>query len=189
VVNAVRHGMTTSDISRHLGVSRDAVKYHVSNAREKLALDSRSELTHWHGAPRDSALAAGTRAMSDTATLGPIGQISRQVGDINVAVAWYRDVLGLPHLFTYGTMAFFDCHGTRLYLSQGDGGTGSTGDSILYFRTDNIQAMHRRLSEHGVTFKGAPHMVHRHDNGVEEWMAFFEDPDGKILALMSQVKP
>jgi hypothetical protein len=30
-------------------------------------------------------------------------------------------------------------------------------------------------------------MIHRHQSGVEEWMAFFEDPDGKLLALMSQV--
>lgn len=30
-------------------------------------------------------------------------------------------------------------------------------------------------------------MIHRHDSRVEEWMAFFEDPDGQLLALMSQV--
>ena len=38
-------------------------------------------------------------------------------------------------------------------------------------------------------FAGAPHLIHRHESGVEEWMAFFEDVDGKILALMSQVQP
>lgn len=127
--------------------------------------------------------------MGDTVSLGPVGQISRQVRDIATAVAWYRDVLELPHLFTFGTMAFFDCHGIRLYLQQGDKEVGEPGDSVLYFRTDDIEAMHRRLVERGVTFKGAPHMIHRHENGVEEWMAFFEDPDGKVLALMSQVGP
>jgi methylmalonyl-CoA/ethylmalonyl-CoA epimerase len=31
-------------------------------------------------------------------------------------------------------------------------------------------------------------VVHRHGDGTEEWMAFFNDPDGRRLAIMSQVK-
>lgn len=127
--------------------------------------------------------------MTDASVLGPIGQVSRQVRDIGAAVAWYRDVLGLPHLFTFGAFAFFDCHGLRLYLAEGQKEVGAPGDSTLYFRTDDIEAAYRRLVERGVTFRGAPHLIHRHESGVEEWMAFFEDLDGKILALMSQVKP
>ncbi len=187
VVNAVRHGMTNGEIRRRLGVSLDAVKYHVSNALGKLSLNTRSELKHWHGAPSDSAIHAGSHAMAESSSLGSIGQISRQVRDLNAAVTWYRDVLGLKHLFTFGTLAFFDCHGIRLFLSAGDKEQGEPGDSILYFRTDDIEAAYRRLSERGVIFRGAPHMIHRHESGVEEWMAFFEDIDGKLLALMSQV--
>ena len=126
--------------------------------------------------------------MAESAALGPIGQISRQVRDIDAAVKWYRDVLGLPHLFTFGTLAFFDCHGVRLFLSSDDKEIGEPGDSVLYFRTDDIEERFRELQGRGVSFRGAPHMIHRHESGVEEWMAFFEDPDGKILALMSQVK-
>ena len=98
-------------------------------------------------------------------------------------------VLGLPHLFTFGTLAFFDCGGVRLYLQEGKKEVGEPGDSVLYFRVADIQETCRVLSERGVKFLGAPHLIHRHDSGVEEWMAFFEDPDGKVLALMSQVKP
>jgi catechol 2,3-dioxygenase-like lactoylglutathione lyase family enzyme len=123
-----------------------------------------------------------------TDAVGSIGQISRQVRDIGAAVAWYRDVLGLPHLFTFGTLAFFDCGGVRLFLSEGEKEIGEPGDSTLYFRTADIEAEHRRLRDLGVKFLGAPHLIHRHASGVEEWMAFFEDIDGKILALMSQVK-
>jgi catechol 2,3-dioxygenase-like lactoylglutathione lyase family enzyme len=119
--------------------------------------------------------------------LGPIGQISRQVGDITTAVEWYRDVLGLPHLFTYGELAFFDCGGTRLFLTSRKD-EGAAGQSILYFTTPDIHATHDQLAARGVTFRGAPHMIHRHESGVEEWMAFFEDTDGHLLALMSQVK-
>ena len=125
--------------------------------------------------------------MAGSTGLGPIGQISRQVRDLDVAVTWYRDVLGLTHLFTFGTLAFFDCHGIRLFLSADDKEKGEPGDSILYFRTDDIEAACRRLEERGVIFRGAPHLIHRHESGVEEWMAFFEDLDGKILALMCQV--
>jgi catechol 2,3-dioxygenase-like lactoylglutathione lyase family enzyme len=126
--------------------------------------------------------------MNQPLTLGPIGQISRQVRDINAAVAWYRDVLGLPHLYTFGTLAFFDCHGVRLFLSAGEEEAGKPGDSILYFRTDDMTRAHEQLEARGVKFASAPRMIHRHESGVEEWMAFFEDLDGKILALMSQVK-
>ncbi len=125
--------------------------------------------------------------MTDIGSLGPLGQISRQVRDIETAVIWYRDVLGLPHLFTFGTLAFFDCHGVRLFLSAGRKEEGEAGDSILYFRTDDIEAAYRRLTGRGVTFRAAPHLIHRHESGMEEWMAFFEDLDGKLLALMSQV--
>jgi catechol 2,3-dioxygenase-like lactoylglutathione lyase family enzyme len=124
--------------------------------------------------------------MSD-AKLGAIGQISRQVRDIDAAVTWYRDVLGLQHLFTFGKFAFFECGGVRLFLAAGEREGGGSDDSILYFRTTDIEAAHRRLEERGVRFLGAPHLIHRHESGVEEWMAFFEDLDGKVLALMSQV--
>jgi len=117
---------------------------------------------------------------------GAIGQISRGVKDIDAATAFYHDVLGLRHLYTYGTLAFFDCGGVRLFLSQGDGGAA---ESILYFRAGDIHAEQRRLEGEGVVFTHAPHMIHRHEDGTEEWMAFFTDNEGRPLALMSQIAP
>ena len=192
VANAARHGQSNSAISRRLGVSRDAVKYHLANILGKLALTSKSELTQWHGAPRDSALhgaitMAEAGAPAGNAALGPIGQISRQVKDIEASVAWYRDVLGFTHLFTFGNMAFVDCHGIRLFLSAGGKEAGEPGDSVVYFRVADIEATFKTLSDRGVVFLGAPHMIHRHADGMEEWMAFFNDPDAKVLAMMSQV--
>jgi catechol 2,3-dioxygenase-like lactoylglutathione lyase family enzyme len=170
------------------------VKYHVENAVAKLGVRGRAGLQRWRGSPRDGALARATRRGKDTRMqtasarrLGAIGQIARTVTDIDAAVAWYRDVLGLPHLFTFGKLAFFDCGGTRLYLSaEGD---GAAPESILYFRVDDIEAVHAELAARSVEFIGAPHMVHRHADGTEEWFAFFKDPEGRALALLSQVKP
>lgn len=118
--------------------------------------------------------------------LGSIGQIARSVKNIKQAEAWYGDVLGLPHLYTFGTLAFFDCGGVRLFLSQGE--NSPSADSVLYFRVDDIQQAHDELRAKGVEFINAPHMIHRHADGVEEWMAFFKDPEDRPLAIMAQVK-
>src|SRR5688572_28078475 len=103
VVNAVRHGLSNRKIARRLNVSLDAVKFHVANAVSKLSLDNRAALKHWHGAPADSRV--GKRGhMTTSVALGSIGQISRTASDIPRAVAWYRDVLGLRHLYTFGDL-------------------------------------------------------------------------------------
>ncbi len=126
--------------------------------------------------------------MATLLSIGPIGQISREVKDVKAAEAWFRDVLGLTHLYTFGDLAFFDCGGTRLFLTHhGDG--ASAGHSILYFRVPDIATAHEQLAGRGVVFRGAPHLIHRHEDGTEEWMAFFDDMDGELLALMSQVRP
>lgn len=119
-------------------------------------------------------------------SLGPIGQIARSVKDIKAAEAWYRDVLKLPHLFTFGNLAFFNCDGVRLFLSQNE--SASDGESILYFRVPDIHAAHAELKSRGVEFTDAPHMIHKHADGTEEWMNFFKDPEGRPLAIMAQVK-
>ena len=73
-------------------------------------------------------------------------------------------------------------------LTQEEGGAAK-GIEPLYLRAPDIAAAHAALQARGVKFTHAPHMVHRHSDGTEEWMAFFEDPDGWLLALMSQAKP
>jgi catechol 2,3-dioxygenase-like lactoylglutathione lyase family enzyme len=116
-----------------------------------------------------------------------IGQISRTVGDINIASQWYGDVLGLPHLYTFGKLAFFDCQGIRLMLTANE--SLNAKESILYFRTEDIQAGTADLQAKGVIFLREPQLIHVHEDGTEEWMAFFLDPDRRPLALMSARKP
>lgn len=116
--------------------------------------------------------------------LGPLGQIARSVRDTAESERWYRSVLGLPHLYTFGQLAFFDCGGVRLMLSGLD--EVQKADSVLYFRVGDIEAAYRDLARRGVRFLQPPHMIHRYADGVEEWMAFFEDNEGGPLALMAQ---
>jgi DNA-binding CsgD family transcriptional regulator/catechol 2,3-dioxygenase-like lactoylglutathione lyase family enzyme len=185
VVEMVRHGLSNPQIAARQGVSVDAVKFHVANALQKLAFASRAELRRWAGVRRDSHLFAKERSMPQTLALGPIHQIARTVQDIAKAEAWYRDVLGLKHLYTFGNLAFFDCDGVRLFLSQGEGGSA---ESILYFRVDDIHAACAALTSRGVAFRNAPHMIHRHADGAEEWLAAFDDNEGRPLAIMALVR-
>lgn len=183
VVDAVRHGLTNRDIAERRGISLDAVKYHVSNALTKLGLSRRTQLKRWDGTALKSAI--HTRKTETDMPLGPVGQIARTVKDIAAARTWYADVLGLTHLYSFGDMAFFDCGGTRLLLSPAE----DKGQSLLYITVTGIHATQKQLESRGVIFINAPHMIHRHDNGVEEWMAFFNDNEGRPLALMEQVAP
>lgn len=184
-IEGVRHGLTNPQIAARQGVSGDAVKFHVANALAKLGFAGRGELRGWDGVRRDSAL--GERGGHMTASgLGGLGQVARSVADIAAARQFFGEVLGLPHLYSFGDLAFFDLGGTRLFLSQGDGGTA---ESILYFRVGDIHAECERLRTAGVEVTHAPHMIHRHDDGTEEWMAFFADNEGHPLGLMTAVAP
>lgn len=122
-----------------------------------------------------------------TTTLGPVGQVARTVRDIGESEEFYGRLLGLPHLYTFGDLAFFDLDGTRLYLQRRE--QPSPDESVLYFRVEDIQAAHVELSARGASFRAAPHLIHRHQDGTEEWMAFFDDPEGRPLAIMAQVRP
>ena len=189
-VYAVQHGLTNVEIARRRRISVDAVKFHVSNALAKLGLADRKALRAWFRAPRGAALereSKGDDGMNAAPGIQSIGQIARSVGDVKAAERWYREVLGLPHLYTFGALAFFDCGGTRLMLSAES--TGAVKESILYLRVADIASAHAALTARGVKFTHAPHMIHRHADGTEEWMAFLEDPDGRPLGIMAQVRP
>ena len=183
-VHAVKHGMTSRQIAERRGISIDAVKYHIANALAKLGIANRKELRQWHRAPKDGALRDNT--MNSPPVLGSIAQIARSVQDIKQAEAWYKNVLGLPHLYTFGNLAFFDCNGTRLMLSQE---SAVVPESILYLRVSDIGATYEFLKSRGVEFINAPHMVHRHADGTEEWLSMLKDPEGRPLGIMAQAKP
>lgn len=185
VAEAVRHGLGNAEIARRQGVSSDAVKFHVANVLQKLGLARRSDLRHWTGIRRDSVLFGKESAMMRETKLGAIGQIARTVRDLEAAKAWYGGMLGLPHLYSFGKLAFFDCDGVRLLLSEGG---ARANESMLYFRVPDIHVAHAALSARGVEFLGAPHRIHRHDDGTEEWLAPFNDNEGRPLSLIAQLR-
>src|SRR5947207_15744660 len=90
-----------------------------------------------------------------------IGQIAINVHNTNRAVEFYRDILGLKHLFTAGNLAFFDCGGVRLMLSPPEKPEFDHPSSILYFKVDNIQAAYDGLVHRAVKIEDQPHVVAR----------------------------
>jgi catechol 2,3-dioxygenase-like lactoylglutathione lyase family enzyme len=116
-------------------------------------------------------------------TIDGLGQIARNVADLAAASAWYRDVLGLPHLYSFGQMAFFDCGGVRLMLAEDP---AAAAPSLLYFRVGDIHAACAGLQARGATLRSAPHLIHTHDDGSQEWMAFIDDNQGRPLGLMAR---
>ena len=119
--------------------------------------------------------------------LSTIGQIGITATDVDRAIAFYRDVLGMKLLFQVPGMGFFDCGGVRLMLSKSEH-PGEHYSSIIYFKVPDIQESYRTLSARGAPFEGEPHMIARMPDH-ELWMAFFRDPDRNLLALMSEVRP
>ena len=126
--------------------------------------------------------------MTTETTLGlsRIGQIAINVHDLGRATAFYRDVLGMKFLFEVPKMAFFDCGGVRLMLGLPETAEFDHPASIIYYRVEDIESAHRTLMARNVPFEAAPHIIARMPN-YDLWMAFFRDPEGNLLALMSEV--
>ena len=127
--------------------------------------------------------------MSEELQLDSIGQIHITVDDIDRAVTFYRDVLGMKFLFDVPgqAMAFFDCGGVRLYLGKAES-ESFRSSPLIYYRVDDIHGAKRILADRGVTFEQAPHVVHKTDEH-ELWLAAFKDPAGNWVHLMSEVEP
>lgn len=122
---------------------------------------------------------------SATFGLSQIGQIALNVHDLERAIAFYRDKLGMKHLFTVPKMAFFECGGIRLMLGLPEKPEFDHPSSIIYFKVDDIQAAFGTLSSRGVSFEGEPHLVAKMPT-YDLWMAFFRDSENNLFALMSE---
>jgi methylmalonyl-CoA/ethylmalonyl-CoA epimerase len=119
--------------------------------------------------------------------IGRIGQIALGVRDMERAVAFYRDVVGLKFLFEAPNVAFFDVAGVRLMLSSADSDARDPAGTVLYFESADLDADFAAIEQRGarVAENGAPHFIAK--LGAKElWMAFFNDPDGHLFALMSE---
>jgi methylmalonyl-CoA/ethylmalonyl-CoA epimerase len=118
--------------------------------------------------------------------LTQIGQIAINVRDLQRALAFYRDTLGMRFLFQApGGLAFFDVGGVRLMLGVAEKPEFAHPASVLYYKVPDITSAHETLSRRGVTFIDEPHLIARMPSH-ELWMTFFRDSEENVLALMEE---
>jgi methylmalonyl-CoA/ethylmalonyl-CoA epimerase len=115
-----------------------------------------------------------------------LAQVALTVHDLDRAKAFYRDVLGLPHLFDAPPgLAFFQCGETRLMLSRPEG-PETSGRSILYYAVDDIEAAFGAMEGQGAIFEEPPRKI-AEVGGKAIHLAVCRDGEGNLLGLMSEV--
>jgi catechol 2,3-dioxygenase-like lactoylglutathione lyase family enzyme len=122
-----------------------------------------------------------------TTSIENIGQVAIRARDLEASIAFYRDALGLDFLFEAGTLAFLGCGDVRLMLAVPENDDVDHPSSTLYFRVPDLPAAFEELQARGVTFVDEPHLIAKLPDH-ELWMAFFRDPDGNLMGLMSEVR-
>jgi predicted enzyme related to lactoylglutathione lyase len=118
--------------------------------------------------------------------ISEIGQVAITVSSVDNALSFYRDILGLKFLFSPSTdLAFLSCGATRIMLTtpQGSGEIGK--NSILYFKTTNIEAFYANIVELGVKVEREPQLAARMSDH-QLWIGFVRDPDGNLVGLMEE---
>ena len=129
----------------------------------------------------------GEVSEGDVPGIRRVGQVSVPVKDLGRAVEFYRDRLGLELLFKIPNAAFFMCGDLRLMLAVPESDEFDHPASILYYEVPDIAAAHAALVSGGISFRGEPHVIARMPDH-ELWMAFLDDSEGNVLALMSEVR-
>jgi methylmalonyl-CoA/ethylmalonyl-CoA epimerase len=115
-----------------------------------------------------------------------VGQLLIPVTDLERAIAFYRDSLGLRFLFSAPPqMSFFQAGSVRLLVGVPESGRLADRGSMVYFKVADIHAVFETLRARGVAVGNPPHVVHRTPT-MELWLCEFRDPDGNQLALMSE---
>lgn len=114
-----------------------------------------------------------------------IAQISITVGELERAKRFYRDVLGLTHLFDAPPgLSFFQCGQTRLMLSRPEG-TETAGNSILYYSVEDSEEAYRQLAAEKVRFEQEPKRIAT-VAGKDIWLAIARDSEHNLIGLMSE---
>lgn len=116
-----------------------------------------------------------------------IGQIAIRAQELERAIAFYRDVLELPFLFSTGGLAFFQCGEVRPMLNRPETAAVDHPGSIIYYKVADIQQAYGRLRNQNVQFIDEPHLIAKMPDH-ELWMVFFYDTEGNTLALMAEVR-
>src|SRR6187549_3328406 len=110
--------------------------------------------------------------------LNQIGQIALPADDLERAIAFYRDTLGMRFIFQVPPgLAFFDCGGIRLMIDGiKEREIPERINSLVYYKVADLPAVYEELSSRGVVFFSKPHLIAKMPDH-ELWMAFLRDTE------------
>ncbi|MBM3908941.1 MAG: VOC family protein [Gemmatimonadetes bacterium] len=120
-----------------------------------------------------------------TAPFGALAQVAVTFRDVPAAVAWYRDVLGLPLMFETNGMAFFAMGDVRLMVTAPSDSEFDHPASVLYFKVPDIEAAYAALASRGAAFEDKPHLVGKMGS-TEIWMFFVRDPERHLIGITEE---
>ena len=124
--------------------------------------------------------------MNTAHKLSEVRQIALTVSDVGTALPFYRDVLGLTHLFSPGpTLAFLAAGCLRIMLSTPQGAGVVGHNSILYFTVTDIDSTHAEIVERGARNERSPQRAATMPDH-ELWTSFVRDPDGNLIGIMEE---
>jgi len=124
-------------------------------------------------------------------TVNGLRQVAQHVDDMDRAVAFYRDVVGLQLIARFDPpgLAFFDLGGSRLLLEAG------APTALLYLDVADVTAETDRLRMAGAHIESEPHIIFVDEagqfgtSGEAEEMSFFRDSEGNLVALAGRREP
>jgi methylmalonyl-CoA/ethylmalonyl-CoA epimerase len=126
---------------------------------------------------------------ADAVSLSRIKQIAIPVHSLDNAKAFYRDTLGMRHLFDAPpALSFFDCGGVQLMLAgpEAQGKDGDQQHAVLFYDVSDIKKTHARIKSSGAKSLEEPRLITRM-NGREIWISSVSDGQGNVVGLMSDV--
>lgn len=115
-----------------------------------------------------------------------IGQVILRVNDLDQAVQFWTETVGLNKTASAGTFAFLDGGEVQLTLNQVDGRPADESLTEIVFEVEDIHAEHPVLLERGVPFEVDLRPV-TSDGERELWAAHFRDPDGHLASVVGWV--
>lgn len=128
-------------------------------------------------------------ATANKVSLSKIRQVALPVNDVAQATRFYRDTLGMRHLFDAPPgLSFFDCGGVQLMLAapEGQGKDGPQQHAVLFYDVSDIKETHARIKSSGAKSLEEPRVIARM-NGREIWVGSLSDGQGNVVGLMSEV--
>lgn len=130
---------------------------------------------------------AAEQSKSESIDISTIGQIAIAVSELEPAIYFYRDILGLQLLFQAGpNLAFFQCGTVRLMLTTLQGEEKDHRTSVIYYKVSDINYSTEQLKNKGVTFVREPQLTAKMPDH-ELWMGFIRDPDENLIGIMAEL--